>query len=262
LDIETISRRAETNDSPLIIPERVVCPKCGAVDQYDLGSIGFFAVTAKLMAGRSGLPDPLPRLQLVNFTTERWGWLPPREALARYASEVAAYPDNAELRIGYGNILYFFGYPEAAIDQYEQALMIDSQSGDALISIAQIKSLTGPIPEAIAAYEAIERRFDDLSFAPEDREMRRAEVYDTLAQLRSGVRPAYGKRLVPIVEPQPEPIVSPAPVTPSGPTPQDDQDRWQAAPVRPAPGEYGKVGRNDPCPCGSGKKYKHCHGRK
>jgi uncharacterized protein YecA (UPF0149 family) len=20
-------------------------------------------------------------------------------------------------------------------------------------------------------------------------------------------------------------------------------------------------GRNDPCPCGSGKKYKHCHGR-
>ncbi len=23
-----------------------------------------------------------------------------------------------------------------------------------------------------------------------------------------------------------------------------------------------KVGRNDPCPCGSGKKYKHCHGRR
>jgi preprotein translocase subunit SecA len=22
-----------------------------------------------------------------------------------------------------------------------------------------------------------------------------------------------------------------------------------------------KVGRNDPCPCGSGKKYKECHGR-
>ena len=22
-----------------------------------------------------------------------------------------------------------------------------------------------------------------------------------------------------------------------------------------------KIGRNEPCPCGSGKKYKHCHGR-
>jgi preprotein translocase subunit SecA len=21
-----------------------------------------------------------------------------------------------------------------------------------------------------------------------------------------------------------------------------------------------KIGRNDPCPCGSGKKYKNCHG--
>jgi preprotein translocase subunit SecA len=24
--------------------------------------------------------------------------------------------------------------------------------------------------------------------------------------------------------------------------------------------EYPKVGRNEPCPCGSGKKYKQCHG--
>jgi preprotein translocase subunit SecA len=24
--------------------------------------------------------------------------------------------------------------------------------------------------------------------------------------------------------------------------------------------EQEKVGRNDPCPCGSGKKYKKCHG--
>ena len=29
----------------------------------------------------------------------------------------------------------------------------------------------------------------------------------------------------------------------------------------PAADAYPKVGRNDPCPCGSGKKYKHCHGR-
>jgi preprotein translocase subunit SecA len=25
--------------------------------------------------------------------------------------------------------------------------------------------------------------------------------------------------------------------------------------------QYARVGRNDPCPCGSGKKYKQCHGR-
>ncbi len=27
------------------------------------------------------------------------------------------------------------------------------------------------------------------------------------------------------------------------------------------PATWGKVGRNDPCPCGSNKKYKHCHGK-
>jgi len=29
----------------------------------------------------------------------------------------------------------------------------------------------------------------------------------------------------------------------------------------PMPGAVPKVGRNDPCPCGSGKKYKQCHGK-
>jgi preprotein translocase subunit SecA len=34
-----------------------------------------------------------------------------------------------------------------------------------------------------------------------------------------------------------------------------------AEPVTPYVRETPKVGRNDPCPCGSGKKYKQCHGR-
>ncbi|MDP1897982.1 MAG: SEC-C metal-binding domain-containing protein [Sulfurimicrobium sp.] len=27
------------------------------------------------------------------------------------------------------------------------------------------------------------------------------------------------------------------------------------------PSTWGRVGRNEPCPCGSGKKYKQCHGK-
>src|SRR6516165_2536867 len=37
--------------------------------------------------------------------------------------------------------------------------------------------------------------------------------------------------------------------------------RPQAARNPRDPQSWGKVGRNEPCPCGSGKKYKHCHGR-
>jgi preprotein translocase subunit SecA len=47
----------------------------------------------------------------------------------------------------------------------------------------------------------------------------------------------------------------------AGPAPAEESAA-QAA-VKPAPfvRQMGKIGRNDPCPCGSGKKYKHCHGK-
>jgi preprotein translocase subunit SecA len=41
--------------------------------------------------------------------------------------------------------------------------------------------------------------------------------------------------------------------------PADNADRSSRDPNNPA--SWGKVGRNEDCPCGSGKKYKHCHGR-
>jgi preprotein translocase subunit SecA len=44
----------------------------------------------------------------------------------------------------------------------------------------------------------------------------------------------------------------------TGASPMDGASRPQGATiVRSQP----KIGRNDLCPCGSGKKYKHCHGR-
>ncbi|MDF1613008.1 MAG: preprotein translocase subunit SecA [Stygiobacter sp.] len=39
--------------------------------------------------------------------------------------------------------------------------------------------------------------------------------------------------------------------------PEGAQSNVKAKPIRVEP----KVGRNDPCPCGSGKKYKNCHGK-
>ena len=52
----------------------------------------------------------------------------------------------------------------------------------------------------------------------------------------------------------PESIVAPAEAAPEPQRLADNSAHEQF--VRSGP----KVGRNDPCPCGSGKKYKHCHG--
>ena len=50
------------------------------------------------------------------------------------------------------------------------------------------------------------------------------------------------------------------------PAPQPDAEGSAPPPPAPAPTQpfmrsSQKVGRNDPCPCGSGKKFKQCHGR-
>ena len=50
----------------------------------------------------------------------------------------------------------------------------------------------------------------------------------------------------PAADPEPE-----APAVTQEQGPSDDID----------PSVWGEVGRNDPCPCGSGEKFKHCHGR-
>lgn len=34
---------------------------------------------------------------------------------------------------------------------------------------------------------------------------------------------------------------------------------WPSSSSGPLPRQVAKVGRNEPCPCGSGKKYKDCH---
>jgi preprotein translocase subunit SecA len=44
----------------------------------------------------------------------------------------------------------------------------------------------------------------------------------------------------------------------------DEHDMYEdgGSSVKRTPVQAGpKIGRNDPCPCGSGKKYKSCHGR-
>jgi preprotein translocase subunit SecA len=49
---------------------------------------------------------------------------------------------------------------------------------------------------------------------------------------------------------------------PQGALPGQRPGHLKRPPAKPAPvvNSLPKVGRNDPCPCGSGLKYKKCHG--
>ncbi|HIP81900.1 MAG TPA: hypothetical protein EYH16_05760, partial [Leucothrix mucor] len=45
------------------------------------------------------------------------------------------------------------------------------------------------------------------------------------------------------------------------PSMSDAVDEFTPEALKPFQRQDQKVGRNDPCPCGSGKKFKQCHGK-
>ena len=68
---------------------------------------------------------------------------------------------------------------------------------------------------------------------------------ESIRQLRRSVAMHYGRGTLP-------PEAGPNAQSTSG------SSMDESGPVRSSPGFTPKVGRNDPCPCGSGKKYKKC----
>ncbi len=76
------------------------------------------------------------------------------------------------------------------------------------------------------------------------------EAFEMFEGLLAGLRETVTMVLSHVEIRQPEPETQAAPA--SAPS---DAPRQAAVPVNR------KVSRNEPCPCGSGKKYKHCHGK-
>ena len=83
------------------------------------------------------------------------------------------------------------------------------------------------------------------------------EAHDMWEQLLENIRSTVSRQLFharPVEVPRPRPAI-PAGARASGPG--DDNGAAAGAVTR----VVAKVGRNQQCPCGSGKKYKRCHGR-
>ncbi|MDR6759675.1 preprotein translocase subunit SecA [Mycoplana sp. BE70] len=104
----------------------------------------------------------------------------------------------------------------------------------------------------------------------------KGEAFELFQALLANLRQTVTAQLM-RVELVREAAEAPAPALPDmeghhidGTTGEDDfgegSGGFMAVPVNPEdrdpqnPSTWGKVARNEPCPCGSGKKYKHCHG--
>jgi hypothetical protein len=243
-------KKSEKYD-PLIIPQRVVCPKCGAVDQYELGGFGHIAVMASLMAETaertgetiSDLPA-LPAEQRVRFLefTTRWGPMHPSQAIERYQRELARRPKDDALLIGYGNVLRFLGRLDEAEEQYRQALALDDDNLEAWESMAQLAGQQSDIPQATQCWRRVLGLALTAPLSHDDRQELIDRARMSIEYLSRGEIPEFAPQMM-------------------GGPPRAERSPAKPPAHRPASGDAAKVARNDPCPCGSGKKYKHCHGR-
>ena len=60
---------------------------------------------------------------------------------------------------------------------------------------------------------------------------------------------------------QPDPGAGTAQAAPAAPAEAPATAAGAATATAELPAEWANTGRNEPCPCGSGRKFKHCHGR-
>jgi len=86
------------------------------------------------------------------------------------------------------------------------------------------------------------------------------EAHDMWDQLLDNIRTSVARQLMHARLVQAPAQAAPRPMRETGPGEPDGDTADGGAATAVATAVAQKVGRNDPCPCGSGKKYKRCHG--
>jgi len=100
----------------------------------------------------------------------------------------------------------------------------------------------------------------------------KSEAFQLFEAMLTRLRETVAAQLMRVeVVSQPPPMEGLPPMQAHHVNPLTGEDELAQLPVAPAtapvnrdaddPSSWGKVGRNEACPCGSGKKYKHCHGK-
>ncbi len=87
----------------------------------------------------------------------------------------------------------------------------------------------------------------------------RGEVTEKLAQIRPMSEEEQQAMMQQMLAQQAAAAGDAAPEAAGGP-PAPTEEAIAAGFVADDPSTWGNPGRNDTCPCGSGKKFKHCHG--
>ena len=129
---------------------------------------------------------------------------------------------------------------------------IDAKWREHLLTLEHLRSVVGfrgyaqrdPLNEyKTEAFQLFQSMLDSL----------RVGVTQTLSRIRPLTEQEQSEQFAEIRRQMAQQAGAAAPAAPS-------PDALPAGANPDDPSTWGDVGRNSPCPCGSGKKFKHCHG--
>ncbi len=197
-------------------------------------------------------------------------------------------PESAELNRRLGNVMRNGLRPDLAISYYQEAIRLDQKEIDSVHSLAAILLDQERYREAVPYVENLVTLCRD----PELDEALCRDIFGELLDLVAFIEVKTGRRIELYSPPRQRPEIEqgtedPLVVELLSLDPENRQDfeqmyhlfrhgtlpkgrsgrRWRELepdlrhPAIEAPIRVNKIGRNEPCPCGSGKKYKRCCGR-
>jgi len=238
-DLDTMEkhRKGKSVDAEeeFVITKQIVCKHCGAVDDYKFTSEAMLAITAETMKslflaeqGKKEKAMEVSRVKYVTFGLKDGQKMHPKKAIAYYHQRIANDPQNPTLRISLGNVLKFLGKYDEAITEYKTAIELNPNDMEPYYNLGNIYMEREDFGKARRMFNKV---LDLLPSQPLDRKTKEAFREATESALLE-INDILGDDLLTYIPDLPEPV-------------KVEQ----------------KVGRNDPCPCGSGKKYKKCCGK-
>ncbi len=250
VDLATMDRHErgeKTKYSEFVIPQRVTCPKCGVIDQYKFTSWAHLAVTSDLITRQARHEKSLPKtgnIRYTRFALNDGREMHPLEARDLLREQVALNPKQADLRVRYANVLRMLGYLDEAIGELESAIHLDPDQFEAHMNLGRIYGVHGNFEQSkIALQRALQLLPTCPKYTYNNKQAIALEISHHLDQIE------HQEKFDPSLMYEIAPIQS----LPTAP--------HRASSKQPALQDSSKIGRNDPCFCGSDKKYKHCHGR-
>lgn len=210
-----------------LVNDEFPCSSCGQNVEFEFTTMAHLALTAEALLMTAARESGQPREPLIKFLDCRVDGqvMPVAAALKRLRDRIARTPTDAHSWFRMGNLLFHLNRPQATMAAFRQAVKLAPLAIDAKLTLARLLASNQANGEAFELLaDAMSRSSDWQFLAPYP------NFAQEFADLYNYLRRSLGKHNVPALHPS---LLAPSK----------------------------KVGRNDPCSCGSGKKFKRCCGR-